>query len=89
MIEPEFRWVLEPSCPALVGEQAACLEHTVEVAERRVGKAISAVIDELNVSGSQTNPELLAERIREVRRRKEVLADVAGLQVALSGRGES
>lgn len=89
MIAPEYQWVNAQSCPRLVGEQAASLEHTVEAAERHVDKAIVAVIDELNVSGSQTNPELLAERIREVWRRKsEVLDVIRGLEVALDAAGK-
>lgn len=90
MIAPEFLFVLREEFPKLELGQAESLEHTIELAKRRLGKAIAEVVtQELNKTGSQTNPETLAERIREVRRRQEVLADITGLQVALDAAGKS
>ena len=88
LIEPEFSWVTLPSCPHLIEGQADSLEHTIELAHKRVDQAVVDCIQELNVSGSQASPELLAERIWEVKRRRKVLAVIAGLQVSLGGAGK-
>jgi len=84
-----FDFVRSAAFPALVEGQAESLENTLELARKRVDTAIRDVAQELNVSGSQTNPELLAERIREVWRRKsEVLDVIRGLEVALDAAGK-
>lgn len=85
-----FDFVRSAAFPALVEGQAESLENTLELARKRVDTAIRDVAQELNVSGSQCNPETLAERIREVRRRQnEVMADIAGLQVSVGACGKS
>ena len=84
-----FDFVRSAAFPALVEGQADSLEHTLELARKRVDTAARDVAQELNVSGAQANPEMLAERIREVRRRQEVMADIAGLQVAVGAAGKS
>lgn len=85
-----FDFVRGAAFPALVEGQADSLENTLEVAQRRLDAAISAVAQELNLSGAQGNPETLAERIREVwRREKEVLEVISGLQVAIGACGKS
>lgn len=89
LIDPEFAWVALPSCPHLIEGQVDSLENTIEIAHRRVDQAVADCIQELNVSGSQANPEMLAERIWEVKRRRRVLAAIAGLQVALGAAGKS
>ena len=84
-----FDFVRSAAFPALAEGQAESLEKTLELARKRVDTAIRDVAQELNVSGSQTNPELLAERIREVWRRKsEVLDVIRGLEVALDAAGK-
>lgn len=90
MIEPEFQFVLREAFPKLELGQAESLEHTIELAQQRLDQAIADVVrQELNKSGSQTNPETLAERVREVwRREKEVLNIITGLQVALRVAGK-
>ena len=84
-----FDFVRSEAFPALVWGQADSLEHTLELARKRVDTATRDIAREMNVSGSQGNPEMLAERIREVRRRQEVVADIAGLQVAVGACGKS
>ena len=84
-----FDFVRSVAFPALIEGQADSLEHTLELARKRVDTATRDLAQELNVSGSQGNPETLAERIREVRRRQEVVADIAGLQVAVGAAGKS
>ena len=89
MIDPAFGWVDRPEFPELSLGQADSLDLTIDLAQRRLGQAIYDVAQELNRSGSQCNPEALAERVREVRRRQEVVADIAGLQVAIGACGKS
>lgn len=89
MIAPEFSFVRSDSFPNLSDGQEQSLAATIHIARRRVEEEIFRVAAELNESGSRANPEMLAERIREVRRRQEVLADITGLQVAVGAAGKS
>lgn len=90
MIAPEYQFVLREAFPKLELGQAESLEHTLELAQKRLDQAIADVVrQEMNKTGSQGNPETLAERVREVwRREKEVLDVITGLQGAVRAAGK-
>jgi hypothetical protein len=89
MIEPEFRFVVREAFPKLELGQAESLEHTIDLAQKRLDQAIADISrQELHKTGSQTNPETLAERVREVWRREKVLEVITGLQGALGAAGK-
>jgi len=89
MISLEYQFVLREALPKLELGQAESLENTIELAQKRLDQAIADVVrQELNKSGSQTNPETLAERVREVWRREKVLEVITGLGGALRAAGK-
>ena len=89
MISLEYQFVLREALPKLELGQAESLENTIELAQKRLDQAIAdVVLQELNKSGSQTNPETLAERVREVWRREKVLEVITGLGGALRAAGK-